>query len=194
MTYCYQPGHIRESSCSRQVIQRPTNKQCSEIERLSSTEPMGCLYQTFPSTLRNLCRREGRRFVRARGGIEFKRNSIFRHNRANQIYTWIHQESESINRTLTSSNQSPSPEKEKRIQSLTPYWESIHNWYLLGKGKPAFSNGVTWDVSTILQRRPTSCAEIVGQYKMNSMFLCALCCIFCLTVLFLFIWLFVFWE
>ena len=59
MTYCYQPGHIRESSCSRQVIQRPTNKQCSEIERLSSTEPMGCLYQTFPSTLRNLCRREG---------------------------------------------------------------------------------------------------------------------------------------
>lgn len=58
----------------------------------------------------------------------------------------------------------------------------IRSYLQLGDGKLIFFNGVTPDISTIIQGR-AQCSGVVGQYKTNSVF----CCVFLLCFGFSFV-------
>lgn len=105
----------------------------------------GPLYQLPPSSLRDLCRKGPGEIPRGRGGRWLKADSVLQ----TQLDWGAHEltETGSTYKTRTGSNQRIPAQEGFLPQGPIPNQEIIGNWYLLGRGKSVFSNGVSLGIS-----------------------------------------------
>lgn len=122
---------------------------------------MGCLHHTPPPSLRDLCRRGGRRVVRARCSNDSKEIEL-PDQKDLCTYELIETMAALIGLAQVQARQDLRTERDKWM------WGSIYNEEIYSKGKqPVYSNGMLWSLSTTLQGKTHAQEELAYTNKLH---------------------------